>query len=84
MTFHNTITQLINKIEIELNYPINIIMGYSNSKYIDYELFDNTKKIDEILKHTIIDSDDISIIWQNEKYDIYSKSYNNLHIAFST
>lgn len=80
MTFYDAINKLINKIDTKLNYPINVIMGYDNSKYIDYELFDNTKKIDEILEHPIINSDDMSIKWENENSEICSESLNNLYV----
>jgi hypothetical protein len=80
MNFYDAINKLINKIDTKLNYPINVIMGFKNSQYIDYELYDSTRKIDEILtQHTIVNIYDLSIIWGNGLNGIYSESLNNIH-----
>jgi hypothetical protein len=50
-------------------------MGPTNSDYIDDKLFDT--EIDEILKDTAPDHNDISIVWIDDKYVYHSHSFNN-------
>jgi hypothetical protein len=52
-------------------------MGLTNSEYIDDKLFDT--EIDEILKDTVPDHNDISIVWIDDKYVYHSHSFNNLY-----
>jgi hypothetical protein len=55
MSFCDSINALLEKNKIKLDYPINIVMGYKNSNFIDIELYALDEKIDEILKIEKID-----------------------------
>ena len=78
MTFYDAINTFLEKSNIKLDYPINVVMGHKNSKYIDIELYGTNKKIDEILNHEIIFSNDLSIVWKNEENDICFEHENSM------
>lgn len=82
MTFTSAINLSLEKIYIKLNYPINILMGYKNSEYIDIELFGTNKKIDEILNNAIIDND-LSVIYENEKKEVCFDTNGSLSVIYS-
>lgn len=78
MTFYDAINTFLKKSNIKLDYPIPVVIGYENSKYIDIELYGTNKKIDEILNHEIIINDDFSILWKDEENYLYFESENNI------
>lgn len=82
MTFTSAINLSLEKIDIKLNYPINILMGYKNSEYIDIELFGTNKKIDEILNNAIIDND-LSVIYENEKKEVCFDTNGSSSVIYS-
>ena len=50
MPFFDSVNALLEKNKIKLDYPINIVMGHKNSNFIDIELYELNKEIDEILE----------------------------------
>lgn len=86
MSFYDSVNTLLEKNKIKLDYPINIVMGYKNSNFIDIELYEPDKKIDkilnnkkivsidEILNNKKIVNDDFIIIWEKEENEIYFES----------
>jgi len=75
MTFYNTIDEILNMIGFNLEYPITIVMGLQNSKYIDLELLDND--LDMILRKQIPFINDLSVIFKDNK--IVIQSYDSLY-----
>ena len=70
MSFYDSVNTLLEKNKIKLDYPINIVMGYKNSNFIDIELYEPDKKIvsiDEILNN----------ITGHSLLEIYNNAYSN-------
>ena len=55
MSFFDSVNALLEKKKIKLDYPINIVMGHKNSNFIDIELYEKDRKINEILEKKKID-----------------------------
>ena len=89
MSFFDSVNALLEKKKIKLDYPINIVMGHKNSNFIDIELYElnkeideilEKKKIDEILKKKEIVSNDFYIVYKKERNGIIFESEDNINI----
>ena len=89
MSFFDSVNALLEKKKIKLDYPINIVMGHKNSNFIDIELYEldkeideilEKKKIDEILKKKEIVSNDFDIVYKKGKNEIIFESEDNISI----
>ena len=82
MTFNDAIVKLLEVIGFRHSYPIKIIMGLKNSQYIDLQLFDGDN-LDIILKSSILDINDLSIVWLDNKEQLNMQSFEHASIFTS-